>query len=142
MAPAEGEILPRPTPDERKQALEAPGTGWRDWLFRSFLKVWIPLGFLIVDSWVAGFWIELGLFWPIIPSLAGAIYVEYLAFQCLWYEPSGGPSHSVRAQERRRWVHPLPFGRWTAAGSRVARGLAPYTSGEEAATGPNPEEFF
>jgi DNA-binding transcriptional LysR family regulator len=134
---------PRPNENERKKALEHPGPPWRDWFYASFLKVWIPLGFLIVDSWIVGYWVEAGELIGVLPSLAVAIYLEYLVFMYLWYRPRDDPSHSVRAESRRRWLFPVLFGRWTPEGTRIRAGLPPYGSENVSpGGGPDPTEFF
>jgi hypothetical protein len=144
MEPTLGGLMPpRPAPDERQKLIEHPGPSWRDWFFRSFLKVWIPLGFLIVDSWIAGFWLEAGYPLGMVPSLGVSLYLEFLAFEYLWYRPRDDPSHSVRSESRRRWLHPAAFGRWTPEGQRVRAGLPPYgTTAEPLDKGPDPAEFF
>src|SRR5580693_9954310 len=126
-------MLPRPTVEERQQALEHPGPTWKEWFYRSFLKVWIPLGFLIVDSWIVGYWVEAHQPIGIPPSLVAALYLEYLGFLYLWYRPRDDPSHSVRGERRRRWIYPVEFGRWTTEGERVRAGLPPYGRTEIAA---------
>ncbi|MCI4366393.1 MAG: hypothetical protein L3K08_01435 [Thermoplasmata archaeon] len=144
MPPAPGESLTlRPTPEDRKKLIELPGPSWSEWFYGSFLKVWIALGFLIVDSWIIGYWVEAGQAIGIIPSVAVAVYLEYLGFQALWYRPRSDVSHSVRTEARRRWLYPVEFGRWTPEGRRVRAGLPPYGKGEEPQSkGPDPHEFF
>jgi len=126
MEPTLGGLAPRPNPDERKKALDHPGPSWSEWFYGSFLRVWIVLGFLVVDSWVAGYWVESGQYGGILPSLAVAIYLEFLGYQYLWHRPREDPSQSVRSDEApRRWLHPVEFGRWTPEGERVRAGLPP-----------------
>ncbi len=97
---------------ERKAALEDPGPSWREWFLFSGAKWWIGLGFLIVDAWVITSWFD-----PFNPvgiglSLAGCLYLEYLAYGYLWYRPaelrpSGSPPF------RPTWYRLREFGRWT-----------------------------
>lgn len=133
--------LPRPTEAERKRAVEDPGTSWGEWFYASFLKVWIPLGFLIVDSWIVGGWLEAGFLWGIAVTLPPALYAEYVAFEYLWAHPGGDPSRSVRESFQRGYLHPFQYGRWTREGRRVRAGLPPMEGGSERA-GPDPSEFF
>ena len=132
-------LLPRPTKEDRESALKAPGPTWRDYFFGSFLKVYLGLFFFIVDSWIfVGWLVPLDLF-GMVPSLVLAVYLEYLAYQYLWYLPAGGVERSTRSESWRRWLHPVKFGRWTEPGKRTRRGLAPYPKAD---SGPDPTEFF
>jgi hypothetical protein len=132
---------PAPTPAERQQAIEEPGVSWGEWFYASFLKVWIPLGFLIVDAWIAGAWLEFGNEYGILATLPPALYLEYVAFEYLWAKPSGDPSRSVRDAFHRSFRSPFQYGRWTPAGRRVRAGLPPMEGGSER-SGPDPAEFF
>lgn len=142
-APFSGGLVPRPTEEERKAAIAHPGPTWTEYFFRSFLPTWTALGFLIVDSIIAGYWLETRVYWPMVPSLAVALYLEYLAYQVLWHHPQAGPSASNRPEGGlRRLVHPVTFGRWTEPGERVRRGLSPYSGEAVDKNGPDPAEFF
>ena len=136
-APDDSSFFPKLPTEEREKALADPGPSWKQYFYRDFLKWWTVLGFLVVDVWIFGGWFEVGLVWAIPPSLAGALYLEYLGYQALWYDPGhGAPSET----DRSRWIHPVPFGRWTRAGERVRQGLSPI-SGEAYPEGPDPAEF-
>ncbi|HEV2428476.1 MAG TPA: hypothetical protein VGV64_01335 [Thermoplasmata archaeon] len=159
-------LWPRPTPEERKKALEDPGVSWKQWFYQSFAKVYLGLAFLIVDAIVAGTFLE-----PpanlaaLVVSVALALYLEYVAYQYLWFDPEPGwvsahrpaprsppepaaprgfvPSGSRAMRPpiayRRTWLHPFPFGRWTEAGVRYRRGQTPYPADYG---GPDPNEFI
>jgi hypothetical protein len=126
----------RPTAEERRQAIEDPGEPWHDWFYSTFLKVWIALGFLIVDGWIAGAdlatrsYVALGL------ELAGALYVEYVAFRYFWSRPS--EDESLSRPFHRTWYRPFRFGRWTPYTWYPERFRGP-TPGR---TGPDPNEFL
>jgi hypothetical protein len=64
----------------------------------------------------------------------GALYLEDVSFQYLYYEPPE-LSRSARGQNPRTWLHPVRKGRWTP-GWEPAK--APPT-GEAA---PDPREFL
>lgn len=130
--------FPRPSDEVRKGALEHPGPSWTDWFYSTFLQVWVPLGFLIVDSWiVAGFFAD-DLPVLIVPALIPALVVEYYAWAYLWIRPAGDRSYSTRGFERT-WLRPVEYGRWTVEGRRIRAGL-PAT--DEPPRGPDPSEFF
>ena len=133
--------LPRPSPEDRAKAIADPGTPWTTWFYESALKIYIPLGFFIVDTWIAGYWVENGLYLALLPSLGAALYLEYLAFSYLWYRPRTDASASVRSEFRPHWLRPVEFGRWTPEGQRVRAGLSPYPGGA-GPQGPDPAEFF
>ena len=136
-------IIPRPTEEERKAALAHPGPTWTDYFFRSFLKAWIALGYLILDVFVVGFWLENHLYVGILPSLVAAVYLEWLLWAYLYYEPHGGASASQRREPGLdRFLFPVTFGRWTEPGDRVRHGLSPYSREAVEAAGPDPAEFL
>ncbi len=131
--------LPKPSPEERAEALKDPGPSWRTWFFSSFAKVYLGLAFLIVDAVDAAAFLGP----PIQPTtalaaagtLAALVYAQYVAVQYLWHLPSR--TETVPATGWRRAVHPFPYGRWTEEGARFRRGeLRPTVEG------PNPEEFL
>jgi hypothetical protein len=122
----------------REQALADPGPTWTEWFYSDFLKVWIPLGFIMVDTIIAASWLR-----PLNPigltfSLGIAFYLEFLAFRYLWYHPPER-GRSIREPFRRTWWRPFPFGRWTLEGARARQGLDPFVDRE---TGPDPYEFL
>ena len=128
--------VPKLEEKERTEALAEPGPSWREWLYFEFLKVWIALAFLIVDSWIAASWLDpfnaVGLF----GSLALALYLEFLAYRCLWYRPD--PERWQR-EFRPSWFRPVRVGRWTPEAWRVRAGKEPFPG---VATGPDPREFL
>ncbi len=141
--------LPAPSEKERSEALANPGPSWRDWVYGSMLKVYIPLGFVIVDVWIVGTWLEdrlpLGNDLTVLGialSLAPALYLEYAAFLYFWASAKDDPSHSIRETEGFSLLHPFRVGRWTEAGRRLRRGLPPRPGAPPEPAGPNPEEFF
>jgi len=121
---------------EKKEALANPGLGWREWFLYSGSKVWIALGFFVVDIWIVESWlvpfngVGLGL------SLAAAVYLEFLAYRYLWYRwdpeaPRGaGPF-------RPTLLRPREVGRWTPEAALAKRGEFPPGS-----AGPRREEFL
>jgi hypothetical protein len=120
---------------EKKAALADPGPPWREWALHSGLKPYVGLAFLIVDGWIAGYFLFINIYWPIAPCLVGALYLEYLAWQCLWYRPETFRRH-VRRRSPSPWVHPVPYGRWTPEADLAQAGeLIP-------PGGPDPTEFL
>ncbi len=120
---------------EREAALRAPGPSWSDWLYSQAIRWWLGIALLIVDTWIAAGWIEIGAWIPLAVSLVAALYLEYLLFQYLWhpYDPE------LRGRFRRSWHTPVEVGRWAPDRERALRGdLGP--DGE--ARGPDPKEFL
>jgi hypothetical protein len=136
-----GPLFRRPSEEEARKAIEAPGPSWTEYFFGPFLKMTVLMGFLILDSWIAGYWLEARVYYPLLPSLAVALYLEFLGFMYLWHRPSADRSASVREEFRPTLIRPVQFGRWTEEGRRVHRGLSPYPGGATP-TGPDPAEFF
>ena len=149
-------MAPPLTENDRRKLIDDPGPSWREYFFHHFLRWWIGLAYLVVDVLIVGYWLESGFLVPpgtspgladglaaleFLVPLGAAIYLEYLGYQYLWYEPSAGPSSSVRDAERNRWIYPVAYGRWTTPGERVARGQSPFTGQEIEAAGPDPSEF-
>lgn len=126
---------PPPTPEERKQAIEDPGPSWREWFYFSFLKVWIPLGFLILDTILAAGWVESHNWIGLGVTLAVALYLEFLAFLYLWARL---PLEQDRTQPfRPSWFRPVRMGRWTPE-----RWYPERYRGARVVTGPDPDEFL
>ena len=148
MAPSSGRLatalIPRPNDEERSKALADPGPPWSEWFYGEFLKIWIALGFFVLDAvLIVGPLLEAGLYVPILPALLVALYLEYLAFQYLWHEPREHYSGSTRAEAGlQRWVHPVTFGRWTRPGRRVRQGLSPYADVSMEPGIPDASEFL
>jgi hypothetical protein len=130
--------FPKPTKEEREQALADPGPTWREFFLYEFAKVWIILGFMIGDVIVmASFFQPLDV--PaIIASAAVLVYLEFVAYQWLWYRP---PLDEPRYKGpfRRRWNRWVEFGRWTPEADRRRAGLDPYVNHSG---GPHPSEFL
>ncbi len=128
---------------EKRRALADPGPGWREWFLFDGAKWWVGLGYLILDSWVAGFWFEtLGansrVVLPLLGSLIGALYLELLLFRYLWRRPTD----QDRIGEGRFEPGPLAlreFGIWTPEGVRHRQAV------ERRAvhgSGPDPNEYL
>jgi hypothetical protein len=118
--------IPEPDPEAERAADAEPGPSWREYFYRTFLKVWIPTGFLVVDAIVAA-----SFFQPFQPlamgvSLLVAVYVEFLLYEYLWYRPDSELSRSGRLVFHRTPFRPFPHGRWTPEGERLRRGLPAY----------------
>lgn len=116
--------LPRLEGEDRDKALRDAGPTWREYATRELLRWWYAVAVLIVDAWILSAFIRpLDLF-VMIPSLAGATYLELLGWRYLWYEPRAdeipgeGFLHS-------RWFYPVPLGRWSKAAARRRSGLPP-----------------
>jgi hypothetical protein len=126
-----------PTKAEREAMAALPGLPWREWFYFSFLKVWIGLGFLIVDALIAGEFAEMRDFLGLILGLVVAVYLEFLVYRVLWTRP--GPEEERFTPYRPTWYRPVRFGRWTPEAwhpEHFARHL-PST-----ASGPDPHEFL
>ncbi len=121
---------------EKKAALEDPGPSWREWVLHSAAKWYVGLGLLTLDGWVVGDFLFYRIYWPIAPALVGALYLEFLLWQFLWYRPEMYRSRARRHWTSSFWIHPVPFGRWTPEAD-LARGGATPGSGEV-----DPAEFL
>lgn len=131
---------PELTPEAKRQALDDPGPSWRQWFYRSFLKAYVILGFVILDSWVAGSWAEPSVnLVGLVPSLAFAVYLEVLLYRYLWERPSPEEAADRRRPFRPTWLRPRLFGIWTPEAERAQAGLDPVPG---AAAGPDPSEFL
>ena len=127
--------FPEPTEDEKREALEAPGPSWREYFYYSFLKVWICLGFFIVDIWVVASWLRPLSLVGLLLSVGVAIYVELLCYSWLWHRP-----HIEEDPKgfRRSAFRPVFYGRWTPEADRARAGKDPLLS----RPGPDPKEFL
>jgi hypothetical protein len=104
--------FPRLEGAERPAAVNAPGPSWREYFYFSFAKAWALLAFAILDAWVVASWLQPLNAPGLALSLAGALYLEFLLYRYLWYEP--GPEERLsRGQFRPRWNRPTRLGRWT-----------------------------
>jgi hypothetical protein len=131
----------RPSEEVRKKALAEPGPTWTEWFYASFLKVWIPLGFLIVDVWAVGYFLEAGVLWAAGAVVPVALYLNFVGWCYLYAHPGGDRSRSVRSDFHPTPIRPFEWGRWTPEGTRVRRGLPPY-EGPRPEDAPDPAEFF
>ncbi len=122
---------------QKRAALADPGAPWKEWALRSALKWYIGLGLLIVDAWIATYWVSVHQLWAMIPSLAAALYLEYLLWEYLWYRPPERRAGASRLRRFPRWIHPVPYGRWTLEADLARNGAAP-----KSAEGPDPAEFL
>ena len=122
---------------QKKAALADPGTPWKEWALRSALKWYLGLGFLIVDAWIVVFWLSVDVDWAMVPSLAAALYLEYLLGEILWYRPSDRGRRAGRHGRPSRWLHPVPYGRWTLEAELARQGSTPRRS-----DAPDPSEFL
>jgi hypothetical protein len=129
---------PKLTEEERQRAIRIPGPTWRQYFYRDFLKMWIGLGFLVVDAWIAVFWLQPFQPLALAGSLAGAIYLEALAWNALYYRPNPD-RESEHARFRPSWIRLVRFGRWTPEAERARAGKDPF-EGERST--PRPEEFL
>jgi hypothetical protein len=122
--------------EETEKALADPGPGWKEWFLFSGAKIWVALGFFVIDIWIVESWLApvnavgLGL------SIAAAVYLEFLAYRYLWYrwDPEA-PRES--GPFRPTLFRPREFGRWTHEGVLAKQGLLP--SGD---AGPRREDFL
>lgn len=122
---------------EKELARRIPDIPWRQWALYSGLKVWLGLGFLIVDSILAAFWVENQGYVALALSLALVVYLEFLLYRYLWYVPS--EDHAPRRGPfKPSWHRPVEFGRWTPEAARARAGLGPTTAPQ----GPDPREFL
>ena len=108
---------------EKAQALADPGPTWKEWFFRSFLKVWTLLFFFIADAWIVAIWVFPLDPWPILPSLVGATYLEFLGYQYLWHQPELG-TVALPSRFHRTWLRPVYCGRWTAEAALLRAGAS------------------
>jgi hypothetical protein len=145
LADADWSEVDHTDPKVRKWLVDHPGAPWSEWFYRSFAKTYGVTGLFVGDAIVVAFWLEvpslIGLFATLLPLL----YLEYVLYQYLWYEPGVEHSHRSRStretstEPRRPWVHPFPFGRWSSTGLLIRQGLEPIPTGD---AGPDPREFL
>ncbi|MGC2289525.1 MAG: hypothetical protein WA688_06685, partial [Thermoplasmata archaeon] len=80
-------FLPKLEGPLRDQAIRDPGPTWGEWLIGPFAKVWVVLGFFVVDSWIFVLWAAPFNALAMVASLAGALYLEFLLWRFLWFAP-------------------------------------------------------
>ncbi|HLM69808.1 MAG TPA: hypothetical protein VK423_00280 [Thermoplasmata archaeon] len=120
----------------KKKALADPGPSWRDWFLYSGSKIWVALGFFIVDIWILEIWavpfnaLGLGL------SIAAAVYLEFLAYRYLWYRFDPEAPREP-GKFRPTLLRPREFGRWTPEEALAREGKLPRPD-----TGPRREDFL
>jgi hypothetical protein len=71
-------------------------------------------------------------------SVAGAVYVEAVAWNYLYYRPNWDREGEYM-RFRPSWIRPVRFGRWTPEAERARAGRDPF-EGERKT--PRPEEFL
>jgi hypothetical protein len=130
---------PKPTAEERELALLDPGPTWREFFLYEFAKVWIALGFLIADTIVVAGFLQPPDYPAAVLALAAAIYLEFIAYQYLWYRPPLGEPRR-RGTFRRSWRRWVEFGRWTPEAEAVRVGRDPYARYPKG--GPDPTDFL
>lgn len=123
---------------EKLEALRDPGPSWREWFFFRAAKWYIGLGFLMIDGIVAVQWFELGSYLGLGLSLAGALYLEYLLWEYLWFQPEIADLPRRGERFRGTWRRPVLYGRWTPEADQVRAGT-PLVRGD---AGPDPREFL
>jgi hypothetical protein len=102
------------TPEERKKAIDDPGTPWKVWWYAQGSKTWIGVGMMILDVFLYGtIWMWT---WPyahymLIPAMPFALYLNYLLWNYLWRVPD--LDELRKGQIERTALHPWPVGRWT-----------------------------
>lgn len=125
--------------DEKRRALADPGIDWKTWFFQDNSRWWIGLGFLVIDVWVAGTFLEAGEPLLLVPAIVVAVFLEYLLALYLWHRPSETEYERPRGAARP-WYSPFRYGRWTPEAARVrAGGPGLVTPGEH---GADPNEFL
>jgi hypothetical protein len=136
---SEDEELPRllPTEEEKRRAVDEPGVPWKDWFYFSFLKVWVSLGFLILDAMVAAAWSEARNWIGLVASLVVVVYLEFLAFRFLWTRPA--TTEERFTEFKANWLRPVRRGRWTPEAWYPERFATHQASGR---SGPDPNEFL
>ncbi len=123
--------------DTRRAALQEPGPTWTQWAKGPFSKAYLALGFFIGDTLLLVTGLQ-----PTDPlillSLVPVLYLEFIAWQYLWYRPDPNRESRVNAFHPTPF-HPVRFGRWTPEGERAQAGVDPFGN---ANVGPNPDEFL
>ena len=116
--------LPVPDEETRQRALADPGPSWRDWFLFEFARLWVVLGFFVVDIWIlvyalaSGAWILSGVL------MVAAFYLQFLGYRALWYRPSDPPLPGTVFHPKAWRLR--EFGVWTPEADRLRAGLSPY----------------
>ena len=140
MPASPGRFFPRLEGEEREKALAEAGPSWRQWFYFSFAKVWTLLAFFILDVFVFATFAQPFLPLALFPSLALALYAEYLLYEYLWFRPPIEKLFEWRKAFRRTWYRPVPMGRWTVEAEKLRGGVPVFPPGAE--PHPDPEEFL
>ena len=120
----------------KKEALEAPGPGWKEWFLFHGAKTWVGLGFFIVDAWIIAYFfapfdaLGMGL------GLAAAVYLELLGYRFLWYKFDPEAPRQI-GKFHPTWLQPREVGLWTPEAALAREGKLPSGS-----SGPRREEFL
>lgn len=136
-------LFPKLGGEARREALAHPGLSWSEWFYRSFVRTWAVLGFLIGDVFI-GAYFGAPLNVPgLVVGLALALYGEWLLYQYLWHTPPLRHHHRPSTASSRSWVFPVRYGRWTEEAALVRAGKLPvYAEIEDEQSGPDPREFL
>lgn len=134
-------LFPKLKGEARREALSDPGPTWSEWFYRSFVRAWMILLYLVFDVFlITAFGTPLDL--PaLVFSLALGTYGQFLLYQYLWHTPSTRRHHRAREAFRPTWLHPVEYGRWTEEAVLVRAGRLPAYDPDEPA-GPDPREFL
>jgi hypothetical protein len=140
--PLEG-LRPRDLTEEQRQAaLVDPGPTWREYFYYSFVKVWVCLGFFVLDAVLVASLLNPLQLVALVLAVPLAIYAEYVLYMYLWYRPSLAHALSRREEFRPSWRLPVEFGRWTPESDRIRRGLDPFLRRAPSPAGPDSREFL
>jgi len=122
--------------EAREKAIADPGPSWKEWFLFSGAKVWVALGFFVIDVWIIESWLYppnaagLGL------SIAAAVYLEFLAYRFLWYRWDPEAPRRV-GPFKPTFLRPREVGLWTREGVLMKQGQFP-----TADDGPRREDFL
>ena len=132
--------FPRLEGEEREKAISEAGPTWREWFYFSFARVWAILAFFIGDIFLLATFGDPFLPGALFPSLAVAVYGEYVLYQYLWHRPAPDDRRGTRGPFHRTWHHPFEVGRWTPESDRVRAWLPMVAPGLEPQV--DPDEFL
>jgi hypothetical protein len=123
--------------EEKRRARLDPGPSWKDWWYFHASKWYVVLGLAIVDFWVVGTWLQLGLWVGAALSAVAVLYADILLYQYLYAVPNPEAVRR-RGRFRRSWIRPVEFGRWTPDGQTIRAGGTVARPPE----GPTADEFL